>query len=123
ARKAETIKLKRGDKVALAIVPRDGLDVLCSLEGVTDVSLAIRDPEGADGEYLFDLAATETELNLSSYFHVNLEVTSDFLDTIMGDDGVIFEPVELLAEIRCKLNGASISSDNFLVMIAEDVHH
>jgi hypothetical protein len=123
ARKAEILKLKRGDKVALAIVPRDGRSVLTSLDGVTEVSLAIRDPEGADQEYLFDLAATETELNLNSYFHVDLEVTSDFLDTVMGDDGVIFEPVELIAEIRCKLNGASLSSDNFLVMIAEDVHH
>jgi hypothetical protein len=118
----EILKLKRGDKVRLAILPRDGQDVLTENDGVTNVALAMRLADSPDREYLFSLDAVPTALAEHSYFGADLEVSSPFFDELMGDDGVLSEPVQIIAEIRCKLDGFPLSSDSFLVQIAEDVH-
>jgi hypothetical protein len=56
------------------------------------------------------------------YFGAVLEVNSDLLTDLMGDDGILTQPVPVAAEIRCKVNGADVSSDTFTLQIAEDVY-
>ncbi|MGB8167618.1 MAG: hypothetical protein WCF18_09005 [Chthoniobacteraceae bacterium] len=118
----EILMLKRGDKVRLAILPRDGRDVLAEGDGVTNVALAMRLDDSPDREYLFSLDAAQATLDGRYYFGADLAVSSAFLDELMGDDGVLNEPVQIIAEIRCKLDGFALSSDSFFIQIAEDVH-
>lgn len=121
-RPADILTVKRGDCVTLAILPRDGRAVLGSADGITDVGIAMRLLDSADADYLFALSAASVLLNGHEYFGVTLEVNSDLLTELMGDDGILTEPVPVAAELRCKLNGAEVSSDTFTVQIAEDVY-
>jgi hypothetical protein len=95
--------------------------VLGTAAGITDVAVAIRLMDSSDGEYLFALPATPAQLGDNEYFALTLDVSSPLLSDLMGDDGLLAEPVIVVAEIRCKLDGASLSSDTFIVQIAEDV--
>jgi len=121
-RPADILTVKRGDRVTLAILPRDGRAVLASADGISDVAIAMRLLESSDAEYLFALPATPVPVDDHEYFGVVLEVTSDLLTDLMGDDGILTQPVPVAAELRCNLNGAEISSETFTIQIAEDVH-
>ena len=60
------------------------------------------------------------------YFLVELSVTQELLDELMGDDSVSGSTpsapaIPTLAEIRCTLNGLKISSATFTVTFVEDV--
>ena len=121
-RPADIITVKRGDRVTLAVLPRDGRAVLGSADGISDVAIAMRLLESSDAEYLFALPATPVPVDEHEYFGVTLEVTSELLTDLMGDDGILTQPVPVAAELRCKLNGAEISSETFTIQIAEDVH-
>lgn len=121
-RPADILTVKRGDSVTLAILPRDGRAVLGSTDGITEVGIAMRLLDSADAEYLFALSASSVLLDGHEYFGVTLEVNSDLLIELMGDDGILTEAVPVAAELRCKLNGAEVSSDTFTVKIAEDVY-
>lgn len=105
---ADIITVKRGDRVTLAVLPRDGRAVLGSADGISDVAIAMRLLESSDAEYLFALPATPVSVEDHRILGVTLEVTGDLLTDLMGDDGVLTEPVPVAAELRCKLNGADL---------------
>lgn len=119
---ADILRVKRGDSVTLAILPRDGRAVLGTADGISDVAIAMRLMESGDAEYLFALPAVPVLLDGHEYFGVTLEVSSDLLTELMTDDGLLTEPVPVAAELRCKLNGAEVSSETFTIQIAEDVY-
>ena len=77
--------------------------------------------DSSDAEYLFGLPAPSVLLDNHEYFGVTLQVNSELLTDLMGDDGILTEPVAVAGELRCKLNGAEISSETFTIQIAEDV--
>jgi hypothetical protein len=119
---ARVLVMKRDDVIALAILVRDGRAILGTVDGVTDVKLLMRLMDSADGEYLFQMDATPTPAEGVEYFRVDLAVTSAFLTDLMGDDGLLSKPVQVVAEIRCKVNGAPMASDTALFEIAEDLY-
>ena len=118
---ADILTVKRGDRVTLAILPRDGRAILGTADGISDVAISMRLLDSSDGEYLFELPAAAVELGEHEYFGVALDVSSPLLTDLMGDDGLLAAPVNVVAEIRCKVNGAPLSSDSFIIRIAEDV--
>lgn len=120
-RAPRVLVVKRGDEVRLALVPRDGREVLDTADGIADVKLAMRLADSADTDFLFDVSATPTTVDDHEYFLVELDVTSDLLTDLLGDDGILSEPISVVAEIRCTLDGHPLSSDSFLIQIAEDV--
>jgi len=111
------LTLKRGDSARLAVLIRDGREVLTA--GISDVGFGLRLPDSADEEYVFQTDAVPTALNGSQYFAVSFEVTSELLEEVQGDDGL--SPVETLGELFWTYKGLKYSSATFHVTIAEDV--
>ena len=121
-----TLTAKRGDNLQLALLIRDGRDVLGTSDGIANVAIAFRLPDSADQEYLFDLPGVSTTVNGHEYFLTAFSVTQELLDDLMDDDSVSgatssAPAIPALAEIRCTLGGLKISSATFTVTFVEDV--
>ena len=117
---------KRGDHLRLALLIRDGRQVLGTTDGIANVGIAFRLPDSADEEYLFDLPGVPTTVNGHEYFLAEFDVTQELLDELMGDDSVSGSTasapvISTLAEIRGTFNGRKISSATFPVTFVEDV--
>lgn len=117
------LTLKRGDFVRLAILPRDGKDVVT--DGITNVKIVFRTPDSTDLESLWDKTAVLTTEGENEYFLVEFLISHEMLDDIMADDSVLGSlgggAVAVLAEIRYTLGGHEFSTVTFRVNFVEDV--
>lgn len=121
---ANVLTIRRGDALRLALLLRDGREVLDAADGMANVGLTIRRPNAADGDYLFDLTGVATTLGDHEYFLATLVAAGDALDELMSRDGVAGASgpaITALGELRCTLGGVPISSSPFPVSFVEDV--